>query len=286
MKNEEFASALSSPHKGGLFGLIGFPLGHSFSRGFFTEKFAREGIDAEYLNFEIPDATMLRDVILQHPELKGLNVTLPHKQAVIPLLDELSDEAREIGAVNVIRIERLNDLQFNDCSAQSLNPQILKSSIHLKGFNSDIIGFTESIKPLLRPWHRKALVLGTGGASKAICVGLKRLGLEWTYVSRKASPSMAGGQWSMFNYTDLTADVMQEYTVIVNCSPVGMFPKTDVAPAIPYDFLTSRHLLFDCVYNPEDTLFMQKGRMKGATVKNGLEMLHLQALASWKFWNE
>ena len=271
-----------------LYGLIGHPLGHSFSRGFFTEKFARENIDAEYLNFDIPDAAMLHDVIHDNPELRGLNVTLPHKQAVIPLLNELSDEAREIGAVNVIRIERFNDLRFNDCS-----PQFLKSSIHLKGFNSDIIGFMGSIKPLLKPWHKKALVLGTGGASKAICVGLTRLGIEWTYVSRKAQPSMAdgqwsmaGGQWSMFNYSDLTADVMQDYTVVVNCTPVGMFPKVDAAPAIPYEHLTPQHLLFDCVYNPEDTLFMQKGRAQGAVVKNGLEMLHLQAVASWEFWNE
>ena len=282
MKNEEFATALSSPPKGevrgGLYGLIGFPLGHSFSKGFFTEKFAREGIDAKYLNFEIPDATMLFDVLRENPELRGLNVTLPHKQTVIPLLDELSDEAREIGAVNVIKIERFNDLRFNDCNPTSINPQILKSSIHLKGFNSDIIGFMDSIKPLLQPHHKKALVLGTGGASKAICVGLKRLGLEWKYVSRTPHEGR-------FTYTDLTADVMQAYTVIVNCSPVGMFPKIDVAPAIPYELLTPRHLLFDCVYNPEDTLFMQKGRVQGATVKNGLEMLHLQAIASWKFWN-
>ena len=155
------------------YGIIGYPLGHSFSRGFFTEKFAREGIDAQYLNFEIPDARMLLDVLRDNPELRGLNVTLPHKQAVIPLLDELSDEAREIGAVNVIRIERLKDLQFKDLSCmteKSSNPQILKS-VNLKGFNSDIIGFTESIKPLLQPHHKKALVLGTGGASKAICVG-------------------------------------------------------------------------------------------------------------------
>ncbi|MBP3712053.1 MAG: shikimate dehydrogenase [Bacteroidaceae bacterium] len=269
------------------FGLIGFPLGHSFSRGFFTEKFAREGIDAEYLNFEISDASMLLDVIHDNPELRGLNVTLPHKQAVIPLLDELSDEAREIGAVNVIRIR----------------------DGRLRGFNSDIIGFTESIKPLLKPWHRKALVLGTGGASKAICVGLKRLGIEWTYVSRKSltpGPSPVGEESGLLvsplshgrgvggearsgvrlSYSDLTADVMQEYTVIVNCTPVGMFPKVDAAPAIPYEHLTPQHLLFDCVYNPEDTLFMQKGRTQGATVKNGLEMLHLQALASWRFWNE
>ena len=238
------------------YGIIGYPLGHSFSRGFFTEKFAREGIDAQYLNFEIPDVAMLRDVLRDNPELRGLNVTLPHKQAVIPLLDELSDEAREIGAVNVIRVR----------------------DGKLKGFNSDIIGFTESIKPLLQPHHKKALVLGTGGASKAICVGLKRLGIGWKYVSRTPREGM-------LTYSDLTPEVMEEYTVVVNSSPVGMFPKVDEAPAIPYELLTPKHLLFDCVYNPEDTLFMQKGREQGATTKNGLEMLHLQAVASWKFWN-
>ena len=261
MKNEEFATTLSSPPyggvRGGLYGIIGYPLGHSFSRGFFTEKFAREGIDAQYLNFEIPDAGMLIDVLRDNPELRGLNVTLPHKQAVIPLLDELSDEAREIGAVNVIRVR----------------------DGRLKGFNSDIIGFTESIRPLLQPHHKQALVLGTGGASKAICVGLNRLGLEWKYVSRTPREGM-------ITYQDITKETLQNYTVIVNCSPVGMFPKVDQAPAIPYEFLTPRHLLFDCVYNPEDTLFMQKGRAQGATVKNGLEMLHLQAIASWRFWNE
>lgn len=246
------------------YGIIGFPLGHSFSRGFFTEKFAREGIDAQYLNFEIPDATMLRDVLRDNPELRGLNVTLPHKQAVIPLLDELSDEAREIGAVNVIKVE--------------FSPFKGESGRVLKGFNSDIIGFTESIRPLLQPWHKKALILGTGGASKAIRVGLSRLGLEWTYVSRQ-NPSL-------INYSALTPEVMEDYTVIVNCTPVGMFPKVDEAPNIPYECLTPKHLLFDCVYNPEDTLFMQRGRAQGATVKNGLEMLHLQALASWRFWNE
>ncbi len=239
------------------YGIIGYPLGHSFSRGFFTEKFAGEGIDAPYLNLEIPDVALLRDVLRDNPELRGLNVTLPHKQAVIPLLDEMSDEAREIGAVNVIRIR----------------------DGRLRGYNSDIIGFSESIKPLLKPHHTKALVLGTGGASKAICVGLTRLGLEWTYVSRTPREGM-------ITYEDLTPEVMAEYTVIVNCSPVGMYPKVDAAPAIPYECLTPRHLLFDLVYNPEDTLFMQKGSAHGATVKNGLEMLHLQAIASWRFWNE
>ena len=238
------------------FGIIGYPLGHSFSRGFFTEKFAREGIDAQYLNFEIPDVTMLLDVLRENPELRGLNVTLPHKQAVIPLLNELSDEAREIGAVNVIRVR----------------------DGKLKGFNSDIIGFTESIKPLLKPHHKKALVLGTGGASKAICVGLRRMGIEWTYVSRTPREGM-------LTYSNLTPEVMREYTVIVNCSPVGMFPKVDEAPAIPYELLTPEHLLFDCVYNPEDTLFLKRGREQGAKGKNGLEMLHLQAVASWKMWH-
>ena len=268
MNTKDFALHPSSTPNGGtkgsLYGIIGFPLGHSFSRAFFTEKFAREGIDAQYLNFEIPDATMLLDILRENPKLRGLNVTLPHKQAVIPLLDELSDEAREIGAVNVIRVR----------------------DGKLKGFNSDIIGFTESIRPLLQPHHKKALILGTGGASRAIRVGLSRLGIEWTYVSRKANSSMVNGQWSMFNYSDLTPEVMEEYTVIVNCSPVGMFPKVDQAPAIPYELLTQKHLLFDLVYNPEDTLFMKKGREQGAIVKNGLEMLHLQAVASWRFWNE
>lgn len=239
------------------FGIIGYPLGHSFSKGFFTEKFARESIDAQYLNFEIPDVAMLPDVLRNNPELRGLNVTLPHKQAVIPLLDEMSEEAKEIGAVNVIRIR----------------------DGRLKGFNSDIIGFTNSIKPLLMPHHKKALILGTGGASKAICVGLNRLGIEWTYVSR--SP-----REGMITYEDITAETLQAYTVIVNCSPVGMFPNVAQAPDIPYDCLSDKHLLFDLVYNPEETLFMKKGREQGATVKNGLEMLHLQAIASWDFWNE
>ena len=277
------------------YGIIGFPLGHSFSRGFFTEKFAREGIDAQYLNFEIPDATMLLDVLRDNPELRGLNVTLPHKQAVIPLLDELSDEAREIGAVNVIKIERFDNFtisQFHNSPKEQGSKlsdcKLSNCQIKLTGFNSDIIGFTDSIRPLLQPWHEKALILGTGGASRAIRVGLSRLGIEWTYVSRKCNSdsSLFTLHSSPLNYSDLTPEVMKEYTVIVNCSPVGMFPKVDEAPAIPYECLTPQHLLFDCVYNPEDTLFMQLGHKQGATVKNGLEMLHLQAVASWRFWNE
>lgn len=244
------------------YGLLGFPLGHSFSRGFFTEKFQREGIDAQYLNFEIPTADLILQVLQDHPTLRGLNVTLPHKQAVIPFLHELSPQAQRIGAVNVIRIRHQAD-----------------GSLHLKGFNSDIIGFMDSIRPLLKPQHRKALVLGTGGASKAICVGLEDLGLQWRYVSRTPREGM-------FTYDQVTPQLLSEYSVIVNCSPVGMFPHVDESPAIPYQALTPEHLLFDCVYNPLDTQFMQRGAAQGATVKNGLEMLHLQALAAWKYWNE
>ncbi len=239
------------------YGIIGNPLRHSFSKGFFTEKFAKEGIDAQYLNFQIPEIGKLTDVLKENPELRGINVTLPYKTEVIPFLDELSDEAREIGAVNVVQIR----------------------NGHLKGFNSDIIGFTRSIQPLLKPHHKKALILGTGGASRAIRVGLTRLGLEWKYVSRTPREGM-------ITYNDITAETLKEYEAIVNCSPVGMFPKVDECPAIPYEFLTADNLLYDLVYNPEDTLFLKRGREQGARGKNGLEMLHLQAIASWEFWNE
>lgn len=239
------------------YGIIGYPLGHSFSRAFFTEKFQREHIDAEYVNFEIPSADMLPGIVQANPNLCGLNVTLPYKEAVIPMLDELSDEAKEIGAVNVIRVR----------------------DGRLKGFNSDIIGFMDSIRPLLKPWHQHALVLGTGGASRAIRVGLQRLGIEWTYVSRTPAPGR-------LTYADLTSELMEHYQVIVNCSPVGMFPRVDACPDIPYQLLTGRHLLYDLVYNPQETLFLKRGAEHGAAVKNGLEMLHLQALASWRFWNE
>lgn len=239
------------------YGIIGYPLGHSFSRAFFTEKFQREHIDAEYVNFEIPSADMLPGIVQANPNLRGLNVTLPYKEAVIPMLDKLSDEAKEIGAVNVIRVR----------------------DGRLKGFNSDIIGFMDSIRPLLKPWHQHALVLGTGGASRAIRVGLQRLGIEWTYVSRTPAPGR-------LTYADLTSELMEHYQVIVNCSPVGMFPHVDACPDIPYQLLTGRHLLYDLVYNPQETLFLKRGAEHGAAVKNGLEMLHLQALASWRFWNE
>lgn len=242
------------------YGLLGYPLKHSFSRQFFTEKFQNEGIDAQYINFEIPQIGLLADILTQEPKLKGLNVTIPYKEQVIPFLDEISPEAKAIGAVNVIRITHPN------------------GKPHLKGFNSDIIGFQESLKPLLKPHHRKALILGTGGASKAVKVGLEQLGIETCYVSRTAGPDR-------ITYSQLNEQTMQEYLLVVNCSPCGMFPHTDECPNIPYGLLTPRHLLYDLVYNPLETQFMKQGQQQGATVKNGLEMLHLQAVAGWNFWN-
>lgn len=243
------------------YGLVGYPLGHSFSRNFFNEKFRREGTDAEYINFEIPSIDLLPGIIAARQELRGLNVTIPYKEQIIPYLDELSDEARAIGAVNVVRIMRRGD------------------GVHLKGFNSDVIGFMRSIEPLLHPQrHRKALILGTGGASKAVLYGLRQLGLATMYVSRSARPGM-------LTYAQLTREMLEEYKVVVNCTPVGMYPHTEECPELPYELLTPEHLLYDLVYNPEETMFLRKGRERGAAVKNGLEMLHLQALAGWEFWH-
>ena len=242
------------------YGLIGHPLGHSFSKSFFNEKFQNEIIDAEYINFDIPDIDDLPEVLASNPELRGLNVTIPYKEKVISFLDSLSPEARAIGAVNVIRVTSKGN------------------GFKLKGFNSDVIGFTKSIEPLLEKHHKKALILGTGGASKAIDYGLKALGLETVYVSRYERPGT-------IQYETITPEVVKEYNVIVNCTPVGMFPHTDECPRLPYEALDEHNILYDLLYNPDATLFMYKGRKQGATVKNGLEMLLLQAYASWEFWN-
>ena len=244
------------------YGLIGYPLHHSFSKQFFTEKFLREGIDAVYENYEIADARMLLDVVKNNPELRGLNCTIPHKRAIIPLLDSISEEAREIGAVNVIRIQRNS-----------------KGECILEGYNSDYIGFKESIKPLLKENHRNALILGTGGASQAIRVALTHLGINWKYVSRNPREGI-------LCYEDITPALIRQYEIIVNCTPVGMFPHIDEAPPLPYEALTENHLLYDLVYNPDETLFLKRGAEQGAATKNGLEMLHLQAIASWDIWNK
>lgn len=245
------------------YGLIGYPLKHSFSIVYFNEKFKAENIDAKYVNFEIPRIEEFMEVVEENPNLCGLNVTIPYKEQVIPYLDELDKDTAKIGAVNVIKIIR--------------QP---KGKVKLVGYNSDIIGFTRSIEPLLKPdVHTHALILGTGGASKAIFRGLENLGIKSTFVSRTKKNA------EVMTYEELTPEVMQQYKIIVNCTPVGMYPKVDECPAIPYDQLTTDHLLYDLLYNPDETLFMKKGRAQGATVKNGLEMLLLQAFAAWEIWH-
>ena len=244
------------------YGLIGYPLKHSFSIGYFNEKFQAENIDAEYVNFEIPRIEDFMEVISENPNLCGLNVTIPYKEQVIPYLDELDRDTAKIGAVNVIKIIRQ-----------------AKGKIKLVGYNSDIIGFTQSIEPLLQPNHKEALILGTGGASKAVFHGLENLGVKSTFVSRTKKSD------DVLTYQELTPEIMSAHTIIVNCTPVGMYPKVDFCPNIPYEFLTPDHLLYDLLYNPNETLFMKKGKQQGATVKNGLEMLLLQAFAAWEIWN-
>lgn len=247
-----------------IYGLLGYPLGHSFSKNYFNDKFAAEGIDAEYINFEIPSITDLKEVLDDHPELSGLNVTIPYKEQVMPYLDALDPEAEAIGAVNVIKILRGDSVDDDD--------------FELIGYNSDVVGFRNSLSPLLTPERKKALILGTGGAAKAVRQGLISLGVEPVYVSRTAREGM-------LTYDDLTPEVMAEYKVIVNTTPLGMYPKVDACPPIPYEYLTPGHLLYDLIYNPDVTTFMKKGRAHGAEVKNGLEMLLLQAFESWRIWN-
>ena len=233
------------------YGIIGFPLLHSFSAKYFNEKFATEKIDAEYSLYPMKELTEERIKELLDT-LDGMNVTMPYKQVVIPYLDRLDETARAVGAVNVI---------------------------HNKvGYNTDCIGFMDSIRPLLRKSDRKALVLGTGGASKAVCYGLSKLGVSPTLVSRTPKEGMLG-------YNQLTEEVMHDYTVIINCTPLGMAPEENTCPDIPYQWITARHLLFDCVYNPEETVFLHKGKAQGATIRNGMEMLTGQAKAAWKIWN-
>lgn len=243
------------------YGLIGYPLGHSFSSSFFAEKFLLEGIDAMYSNYEIASIDQLKTILELNTHLVGFNVTIPYKEQIISLLVGISVEAKEIGAVNVVSVHQVN------------------GKAALFGYNSDVVGFNNSIKPLLKSTHTKALVLGTGGASKAIVYGLKKLGLEAQLVSRSKGENT-------ITYDELDARLMNEYKVIVNCSPLGTYPNVDEAPAIPYELLTAEHLLYDLVYNPAETEFLKRGKMKGAAIKNGAEMLELQALEAWRIWNE
>lgn len=244
------------------FGLIGYPLGHSFSQRFFSRKFEEENINAIYSNYEIAEVAKIIEILATDKNIVGFNVTIPHKEAILSLLNASSEEAQKIGAVNVVKVKREN------------------KEIILTGYNSDVFGFTQSIKPLInKAIHHKALVLGTGGASKAIVFGLNKLGIETQLVSRSKTDKT-------ISYNDLTEDIINQYKVIVNCTPLGTYPKVEDAPDLPYHLLGSQHLLYDLVYNPEETEFLKRGKEQEATIKNGLEMLELQAEEAWRIWNK
>ncbi|MEW7292742.1 shikimate dehydrogenase family protein [Aquimarina sp. 2304DJ70-9] len=239
-----------------IYGLLGRDIGYSFSRNYFSEKFEKENIDCQYNNFDLKQIEELKQVT-ENTNIKGLNVTIPYKEDVISYLDNLDPVAKEIGAVNVIKFNK--------------NQQ-------LTGYNSDHYGFTESLKPLLNETIKKALILGTGGASKAIAYALNQLDIRYTFVSRNPD-------FNELSYNDLDEDIIGEYKLIINCTPIGTHPKVENYPNIPYEYITENHVLYDLIYNPDQTTFMKKGLKKGAKVSNGLQMLILQAEKAWEIWN-
>ena len=250
----------------GLYGLLGYPLTHSFSQKYFTEKFAREGREGcLYRNFPITDIGLLRQFLSQQPDLYGFNVTIPYKEQMVPLMDELDVLAAKVGAVNTVQVLRNG------------------TNIHLKGYNTDVYGFSQSLKEWVTLCNtalpRQALVLGTGGASKAVICALSDFDIVTRLVSRQE------GKGIYKTYNQIGADDIASHLLIVNATPLGMFPNTDECPAIPYQYLTEKHYLYDLVYNPEETLFMRKGIERGASVYNGERMLHLQADKAWEIWN-
>ena len=247
-----------------LYGLIGYPLVHSFSIQYFNQKFATEHIKAEYRNFEIEDVGLLMEIISEYPTLNGLNVTAPFKEQVIPFLTDLDDDARAIGAVNVIKI--LRDPKTHDVTG-------------LKGYNSDVIGFGQSIESLLKGDNHRAMILGTGGAAKAVKCALDKLNVESQFVSRKKSAATV-------TYEEITRAMVAAHDIIVNATPLGKYPDIDCCPDFPYRFLSRQHLCYDLIYNPDETLFMKNARERGAQVKNGLEMLLLQAFVSYSIWTD
>ncbi|QMU63778.1 MAG: shikimate dehydrogenase [Flavobacteriaceae bacterium] len=247
-------------HKEVLFGLVGKNISYSFSKGYFNKKLQELYFENyQYVNFDMENIEDFSEVVNRYkPSLKGMNVTIPYKEAIILYLDEVDKIVREIGAVNTIKIDENGKL---------------------KGYNTDVIGFEASIKPLLKEHHTKALILGTGGASKAIAYVFKKLHIEFKFVSRKPKNERE------ISYQSVNHKILEAYTVLVNCSPVGTYPKLEDCPDIPYAYLTDKHLLYDLIYNPEETLFLAKGKAKGSSVKNGYEMLEKQAEASWYIWN-
>lgn len=238
------------------FGLIGYPLTHSFSQKYFTDKFEQEKIkDAVYENFPLQEITELKHILSQHADLRGLNVTIPYKKLVLPYLTKASEAVQQMGACNCIRIE---------------------GSV-LEGFNTDVFGFEQSLAPFLKSHHKQALVLGTGGAAAAVEYVLNRLGIPFQSVSRTPDAGM-------LTYSSLDAEIMASHQLIINTSPVGMYPDTNAFPDIPYQYLTAHHHVYDLIYNPIETTLLQKAREQGATTQNGAEMLVLQAEESWRIW--
>ncbi|MBO0592384.1 shikimate dehydrogenase [Cellulophaga sp. E16_2] len=239
------------------FGLIGKDIDYSFSRAYFTQKFKDLNLDTySYENFDFQDIKELDAVLKSNSNIKGFNVTIPYKEEVFPFLSSIDEKAKEIGAVNTIKY----------------------TEDGLKGYNTDYYGFQKSIEPFIKEHHKKALILGTGGASKAIAFVFKEFGIEYTFVSRRKKENQ-------FTYQELTQEIIEDYTVIVNCSPVGTFPDIIKKPAIPYQFIGKKHLLFDLIYNPEKTAFLASGEARGAQIKNGDKMLELQAEKAWEIWN-
>lgn len=246
-----------------IYGLIGYKLGHSFSRNFFTEKFKNEGLDGyEYVNFELDSIEEFPTIFDQGKAICGLNCTIPYKQQIMQYMHEIDEEAAEIGAVNTVKVIHQNGKRI------------------LKGFNTDLYGFENSLRPMLEVKHQKALILGTGGASKAIKYLFDKIGIE--YLSATTKEELREKE---IRYNQLTEELMNEYLIIINATPLGTFPKVETCPDIPYQFVGPDHVLYDLVYNPAETLFLKKGNEQGAKTKNGLEMLHLQALKSWEIWN-
>jgi shikimate dehydrogenase len=236
------------------YGLIGYPLSHSFSPDFFNKKFKAENIDAQYTAFPLATVSSFKDLLAAEPNLAGLNVTIPYKTSIIPFLDELSTAAEKIGAVNCIQFKQGR----------------------LIGHNTDFIGFADSLKPLLQSKHKRALILGTGGASKAVAYALNALSIPYQYVSSSDS--------SALQYAAINKKILDAHQIIINTTPLGMSPATDACPALPYHLLNENHLVYDLIYNPEQTKFLATAAAQGAQTKNGAEMLYLQAEKSWDIW--
>ena len=253
-----------------VFGIIGFPLSHSFSNRYFLEKFDNEkAANCMHKVFPLSTLEELPALIDEEKNLLGLNVTIPYKEAILPYLDELDETAKAVGAVNTIKIVRNQD---------ATKPKLI-------GFNTDVFGFANALKPFLKNNHQQALLLGTGGAAKAVAYVLKQLGIDYFFVSRNASTLSFPKNSTVFSYAELNKNHFAACHLIVNCSPCGMFPNVAEFPAIPYGFIGTNHLLFDLIYNPDETLFLRKGKEQGALTQNGLTMLYLQAEESWRIWN-